>query len=71
MIGRSLNRAAKAAAKGDLKALGYILARSPAVLTDRDEEGRTLLDLAYDATPLEWAVECGAPDAADLLRRRA
>jgi len=82
--GRSLSRTAEAAAKGDLKALRRILARSPAVLTDRDEEGLRCLDLlldrgadpsiadgSYNATPLEWAEECGAADSADLLRRRA
>ncbi len=31
----------------------------------------SIVDAAYDATPLEWAVECGAPDSAELLRRRA
>ncbi len=31
----------------------------------------TVVDAAYNATPLEWAEECGAPDSAELLRRRA
>ncbi len=72
MPGRSLSRTAEAAAKGNLKALRRILARSPAVLTDRDEEGRTLLDLACRAATCDIAIplESGTPEqhaAIDLI----
>ena len=40
------------------------------LLLDRGADP-SIVDAAYDATPLEWAVECGAPDSAELLRRRA
>ncbi|MCY3971656.1 MAG: ankyrin repeat domain-containing protein [Acidobacteria bacterium] len=39
------------------------------LLLDRGADP-SIVDVAYDATPLEWAEECGAADAAELLRRR-
>ncbi len=72
MTGRSLSRAATAAARGNLKALRRILARSPAVLTDRDNDGRTLLDLACRAATCDIAIplEAGTAEqhaAVDLI----
>ncbi len=40
------------------------------LLLDRGADP-TIVDAAYNATPLEWADECDAPEAAELLRRRA
>ena len=72
MTGRSLSRAATAAARGNLNALRRILARSPAVLTDRDNDGRTLLDLACRAATCDIAIplEAGTAEqhaAVDLI----
>lgn len=39
------------------------------LLLDRGADP-SFTDAAYNATPLEWAVECGASDSAELLRRR-
>ena len=72
MTGRSLSRAATAAAKGNLKALRRILARSPAVVEARDEEGHTLLDLACRAATSDIAIplQAATPEqhaAVDLI----
>ena len=40
------------------------------LLLDRGADP-TIADAKYNATPLEWAKECGAADSAELLRRRA
>ena len=67
-----LTQAAAAAREGDLDALGELLSSSPAVLTARDSEGRTLLDLACRAATGDIAIPLnpGTPEqhaAVDLL----
>ena len=67
-----LTQAAAAAREGDLEALGELLSSSPAVLTARDSEGRTLLDLACRAATGDIAIPLnpGTPEqhaAVDLL----
>lgn len=52
----TLLQAAMAANDGELDRLGEILAASPGVLTDRDENGRTLLDLACRAATGDIAI---------------
>lgn len=72
MTGSELTQAAAAARGGDLDHLREILARSPEVLADRDEDGRTLLDLACRAATGDIAIppDPGTPEqhaAVDLL----
>ena len=67
-----LTQAATAAREGDLDALRELLSSSPAVLTARDSDGRTLLDLACRAATGDIAIPLnpGTPDqhaAVDLL----
>lgn len=52
----TLRKAATAAHDGELDGLREILAASPAVLTARDENGRTLLDLACRAATGDIAI---------------
>ena len=56
MTASLLTQAAAAARDGDLDRLGEITARSPAVLTDRDGNGRSLLDLACRAATGDIAI---------------
>ena len=56
MTASLLTQAAAAARDGDLDRLGEITARSPAVLTDRDDNGRSLLDLACRAATGDIAI---------------
>ena len=72
MTGTLLMQAAAAARHGDLDGLSRIMARSPEVLTARDENGRTLLDLACRAATGDIAIPpvAGTPAqhaAVDLL----
>ena len=67
-----LIRAAAAASDGDLAALRDLLTSSPAVLTARDSEGRTLLDFACRAATEDIAIPLkpGTPEqhaAVDLI----
>ncbi len=67
-----LTQAAAAAREGDLEALGELLSSSPAVLTARASEGRTLLDLACRAATGDIAIPLnpGTPEqhaAVDLI----
>ena len=67
-----LTQAAAAAREGDLEALKDLLSSSPAVLTTKDSEGRTLLDLACRAATGDIAIplDPGTPDqhaAVDLI----
>ena len=67
-----LTRAAAAASDGDLAALRDLLTSSPAVLTARDSDGRTLLDFACRAATEDIAIPLkpGTPEqhaAVDLI----
>ena len=67
-----LTQAAAAAREGDLEALKDLLSSSPAVLTARDSEGRTLLDLACRSATGDIAIpyQPGTPEqhaAVDLI----
>ena len=67
-----LTQAAAAAREGNLEALESLLSSSPAVLTARDSEGRTLLDLACRAATGDIAIpfDPGTPEqhaAVDLI----
>ena len=72
MARNRLTQAAAAASGGDLETLGELLSSSPAVLTARDSEGRTLLDLACRAATGDIAIppKPGTPEqhaAVDLI----
>ena len=67
-----LTQAASAAREGNLESLNDFLTSSPAVLTARDAEGRTLLDLACRAATGDIAIpfDPGTPEqhaAVDLI----
>ena len=56
MAQKLLQQAATALRDGGLEALSRMLSRSPAVLTVRDNNGRTLLDLACRAATCDIAI---------------
>ena len=67
-----LTHAGAFAREGNLEALENLLSSSPAVLTARDSEGRTLLDLACRAATGDIAIplDPGTPEqhaAVDLI----